>query len=161
MATNRPGVFAGGDVAPGDRSVTAAIGHGRRAAAGISAWLAGRTVDASPEPALAPYDSLNTWYFEDAPRQHRPRLEMVRRQSTFDEVVQDLDEGTALYEARRCLSCGGCISCDNCYAFCPDNAVVKLGPEGEYAVDLDYCKGCGLCVEECPTGSMLMQPEEV
>ena len=128
MATNRPGVFAGGDVAPGDRSVTAAIGHGHRAAAGITAWLAGETLAAPAEPDLAPYDALNTWYFEDAPRQHRPRLEMVRRQSSFDEVVQDLDEGTALYEARRCLSCGGCISCDNCYAFCPDNAVIKLGP---------------------------------
>jgi NADPH-dependent glutamate synthase beta subunit-like oxidoreductase len=160
-ATNRPGVFAGGDVSPGDRSVTAAIGHGRRAAAGITAWLAGERLDRPAQPALAPYEDLNTWYFEDAPRQHRPRLEMVRRQSTFDEVVQDLDEGNALYEARRCLSCGGCISCDNCYAFCPDNAVIKLGPEGEYRVDLDYCKGCGLCVEECPTGSMLMEPEEV
>jgi NADPH-dependent glutamate synthase beta subunit-like oxidoreductase len=161
MATNRPGVFAGGDVAPGDRSVTVAIGHGRRAAVGIDAWLRGKTVEAPPPPVLAPYDALNTWYFEDAPRQHRPRLEMVRRRSSFDEVVQDLDEGTALYEARRCLSCGGCIACDNCYAFCPDNAVIKLGPEGEYEVDLDYCKGCGLCVEECPTGSMVMVPEEV
>jgi 2-oxoacid:acceptor oxidoreductase delta subunit (pyruvate/2-ketoisovalerate family) len=113
------------------------------------------------EAEVTPYDALNTWYFEDAPRQHRPRLEMVRRQSTFDEVVQDLDVGTALYEARRCLSCGGCIACDNCYAFCPDNAVIKLGPEGEYEVDLDYCKGCGLCVEECPTGTMAMEPEEV
>jgi 2-oxoacid:acceptor oxidoreductase delta subunit (pyruvate/2-ketoisovalerate family) len=161
MATNRPGVFAGGDVAPGDRSVTVAIGHGRRAAVGIDAWLRGETVEAPPPAVLAPYDALNTWYFEDAPRQHRPRLEMVRRRSSFDEVVQDLDEGTALYEARRCLSCGGCIACDNCYAFCPDNAVIKLGPEGEYEVDLDYCKGCGLCVEECPTGSMVMVPEEV
>jgi NADPH-dependent glutamate synthase beta subunit-like oxidoreductase len=161
MATNRPGVFAGGDVSPGERSVTAAIGHGRRAAAGITAYLAGQKVAPPEAPVLAPYEDLNTWYFEDAPRQHRPRLEMVRRQSTFDEVVQDLDEGTALYEARRCLSCGGCIACDNCYAFCPDNAVIKLGPEGEYEVDLDYCKGCGLCVEECPTGSMLMEPEEV
>ncbi len=161
MATNRPGLFAGGDVSPGERSVTVAVGHGRRAAAGIDAYLRGTTMPAPVEPELAPYESLNTWYFEDAPRQHRPRLEMVRRQSTFDEVVQDLDAGTALYEARRCLSCGGCISCDNCYAFCPDNAVIKLGPEGEYEVDLDYCKGCGLCVQECPTGSMRMVPEDV
>ena len=161
MATNRTGVFAGGDVAPGDRSVTAAIGHGRRAAAGIDAYLCGTTVDQPAPVDLAPYDALNTWYFEDAPRQHRPRLEMVRRQSTFDEVVLDLDAGTALFEARRCLSCGGCISCDNCFALCPDNAVLKLGPEKAYVVDLDYCKGCGLCVEECPTGSMLMEPEEV
>ncbi len=161
MATYRPGVYAAGDMSPGERSATVAIGHGRMAAAGIDAWLAGSTVTPPAEPELTPYDALNTWYFEDAPRQHRPRLEQVRRQSTFDEVVQDLDVGTALYEARRCLSCGGCIACDNCYAFCPDNAVIKLGPEGEYEVDLDYCKGCGLCVEECPTGTMMMEPEEV
>jgi NADPH-dependent glutamate synthase beta subunit-like oxidoreductase len=161
MATNRPGLFAGGDVSPGERSVTVAVGHGRRAAAGIDAWLSGTSLAQTPEPDLAPYEALNTWYFEDAPRQHRARLETVRRQSTFDEVVQDLDAGTALYEARRCLSCGGCISCDNCFAFCPDDAVIKLGPEKEYAIDLDYCKGCGLCVAECPTGSMLMVPEEI
>jgi NADPH-dependent glutamate synthase beta subunit-like oxidoreductase len=161
MATYRPGVYAAGDMSPGERSATVAIGHGRMAAAGIDAWLAGTTVTEPVEAEVTPFDALNTWYFEDAPRQHRPRLEMVRRQSTFDEVVQDLDVGTALYEARRCLSCGGCIACDNCYAFCPDNAVIKLGPEGEYEVDLDYCKGCGLCVEECPTGTMAMEPEEV
>jgi len=162
MATDRTGVFAAGDVAPGERSVTVAVGHGRRAAAGIDAYLSCVSLaEPSSTVDLAPYEALNTWYFEDAPRQHRPRLEQVRRQSTFDEVVQTLDGETALYEARRCLSCGGCISCDNCFAFCPDNAVIKLGPEKAYAVDLDYCKGCGLCVEECPTGSMLMEPEEV
>jgi NADPH-dependent glutamate synthase beta subunit-like oxidoreductase len=161
MATARPGVFAAGDVSPGERSVTVAVGHGRRAAAGIHAYLSEQTLVAPADVDLAPYEALNTWYFEDAPRQHRPRLEQVRRQSTFDEVVQDLDAGTARYEARRCLSCGGCISCDNCFALCPDNAVLKLGPEKAYAVDLDYCKGCGLCVEECPTGSMTMEPEEV
>ena len=93
MATNRPGVFAAGDVAPGERSVTVAVGHGRRAAAGIDAYLTGTTVPAPAPVDLAPYEALNTWYFEDAPRQHRPRLEQVRRQSTFDEVVQDLDAG--------------------------------------------------------------------
>jgi NADPH-dependent glutamate synthase beta subunit-like oxidoreductase len=161
MATDRPGVFAAGDVTPGERSVTVAVGHGRRAAAGIDAYLAGTTVPAAAPVDLASFEALNTWYFEDAPRQHRPRLETVRRQSTFDEVVQNLDTDTALYEARRCLSCGSCISCDNCFALCPDNAVLKLGPEKSYAVDLDYCKGCGLCVEECPTGSIMMEPEEV
>ena len=97
----------------------------------------------------------------DAPRQHRPRLEMVRRRSTFEEVVQDLDEGTALYEARRCLSCGGCIACDNCYGVCPDNAVIKLEPGGsyQYEVDYDFCKGCGICAEECPCGAIKMEPE--
>jgi 2-oxoacid:acceptor oxidoreductase delta subunit (pyruvate/2-ketoisovalerate family) len=75
--------------------------------------------------------------------------------------VHGLDADTALFEARRCLSCGNCFSCDNCYALCPDNAVIKLGPSGQYEIDLDYCKGCGICVEECPAGAIRMDPEEI
>ena len=161
MATGHPGVFAGGDVVPGDRSVTVAIGHGRRAAASVDAWLAGLAPESEPERDLAEFAFLNTWYYEDAPRSHRLRLEVVRRQSTFDEVVQALEPSNALYEARRCMSCGDCFSCDNCYAVCPDNAVLKLGPPGEYVIDLDYCKGCGLCVSECPAGAIQMVPEEI
>ncbi|HEX5086382.1 MAG TPA: FAD-dependent oxidoreductase, partial [Nocardioides sp.] len=161
LATSLPGVFAGGDVINGDRSVTAAIGHGRRIAEGVDAWLAGREAAVAPEPVLAPYEALTTWYYEDAPRSHRPRLELARRSSTFDEVVHGLDAGTALFEARRCLSCGSCFSCDNCYALCPDDAVIKLGPPGQYEIDLDYCKGCGICVEECPAGAITMVPEEI
>jgi NADPH-dependent glutamate synthase beta subunit-like oxidoreductase len=161
MATGHPGVFAGGDAVPGERSVTVAIGHGRRAAASVHAWLSGTGVPPEPEPELAECAALNTWYYEDAPRQHRPRLELLRRQSTFEEVVQGLDASNALYEARRCMSCGTCFSCDNCYAVCPDNAVLKLGPPGEYVIDLDYCKGCGLCVSECPAGAIQMVPEEI
>ena len=161
LATSVPGVFAGGDVVDGERSVTSAIGHGRRIAEGIDAWLAGRTATPPPEVELAPYEALTTWYYEDAPRSHRPRLELARRSSTFDEVVHGLDADTALFEARRCLSCGSCFSCDNCYALCPDDAVIKLGPPGEYAIDLDYCKGCGICVEECPAGAITMVPEEI
>ena len=161
MATGHPGVFAGGDVVPGERSVTVAIGHGRRAAASVDAWLAGLAPEPEPERDLAEFAALNTWYYEDAPRSHRLRLEVVRRQSTFDEVVQGLDPSNALYEARRCMSCGDCFSCDNCYAVCPDNAVLKLGAPGEYVIDLDYCKGCGLCVSECPSGAIQMVPEEI
>jgi len=160
FATTRPGVFAGGDVVAGERSVTIAIGHGRRAAESIDDWRAGRPAAPVPAVDLAPYEALNTWYFEDAPRTHRERLELARRSSTFDEVVHGLDGDTALFEARRCLSCGSCFSCDNCFALCPDDAVIKLGPPGEYVIDLDYCKGCGLCVEECPAGAIVMVPEE-
>ncbi len=161
LATGIPGVFAGGDVVAGDRSVTVAIGHGRRAAETIDAWLAGQVPRPEEHADLAPYEALNTWYFEDAPRSHRPRLELARRRSTFDEVVGGLDADTALFEARRCLSCGSCFSCDNCYALCPDNAVLKIGAPGAYEIDLDYCKGCGICVEECPAGAIVMVPEEV
>ena len=161
MMTGQPGVFAGGDVTLGDRSVTVAIGHGRKAAQSIDAWLSG--IASSPEAPreLAEFEFLNPWYYEDAPRTHRPRLETVRRQTTFEEVVQALDPHNALYEARRCMSCGTCFSCDNCVAVCPDNAVVSLGMPGEYFIDLDYCKGCGICVSECPCGAIEMVPEEI
>jgi 2-oxoacid:acceptor oxidoreductase delta subunit (pyruvate/2-ketoisovalerate family) len=161
MMTGHPGIFAGGDMVPAERSVTVGVGHGARAARNIDAWLAGQAPEPVPERELAEFAMLNTWYYSDAPRVHRPLLETVRRQSTFAEVVQGLDESTALYEARRCMSCGNCFSCDNCFGVCPDNAVIKLGGPGEYLIDLDYCKGCGLCVSECPSGAIAMVPEEI
>jgi 2-oxoacid:acceptor oxidoreductase delta subunit (pyruvate/2-ketoisovalerate family) len=93
----------------------------------------------------------------------RPRLDAARRASTFHEVVGSLDAATALFEARRCLSCGSCMACDNCYGMCPDNAVLKLDPGGSYAyaIDLDHCKGCGICAQECPVGAIRMEPEEI
>ena len=111
----------------------------------------------------APFSALNPWYYDDAPRTLRPTLERARRQSTFDEVTGGLDTETALFEARRCLSCGNCFACDNCYGVCPDNAVIKLEPGGAYAytIDLDYCKGCALCVQECPAGAIAMVPEPI
>ena len=160
--TGHTGVFAGGDVAPGPRSATAAIGQGRRAASSIDAWLRDTTSESGPEPPLADFAALNTWYYTDAPRSHRPTLEAARRASTFDEVVHGLDRDTALYEARRCMSCGNCLSCDNCFGVCPDNAVIKLDDvDTPYLIDLDYCKGCGLCATECPAGAIAMVPEEI
>ena len=88
----------------------------------------------APKHELATFDKLNTWYYADAPRTLQPQLELARRSSTFDEVVGGLDESNALYEARRCLSCGNCFSCDNCYGVCPDNAVIKLGAAAELAL---------------------------
>ncbi len=88
-----------------------------------------------------------------------PRLDAVRRQSNFAEVQLGLDEGNALFEARRCLSCGNCFECDNCYGLCPDNAVIKLDRGERYEIDYDYCKGCGICAQECPCGAIEMVPE--
>ncbi len=162
LMTGRDGVFAGGDMVPAERSVTVAVGHGRRAADNVDAWLRGTTVGAPADAELADFGKLNTWYYSEASRTHRPRLGAVRRQSNFDEVVQGHDASSALFEARRCMSCGNCFSCDNCYGVCPDNAVIKLGRPGErYEIDLDFCKGCGICVAECPSGAIQMVPEEI
>jgi NADPH-dependent glutamate synthase beta subunit-like oxidoreductase len=160
LMTGYPGIFAGGDMVPAERSVTVAIGHGKKAARNIDGWLRGIAYEPPPKHELAGFDKLNTWYYSDAARVHRPKLEAARRRGTFEEVAGGLDPENALYEARRCLSCGTCFSCDNCYGVCPDNAVIKLGQPGElYEIDLDYCKGCGICVAECPCGAIEMVPE--
>jgi 2-oxoacid:acceptor oxidoreductase delta subunit (pyruvate/2-ketoisovalerate family) len=159
LMTGRPGVFAGGDMVPAQRTVTTAIGHGKKAARNIDAWLRHQTLEAPPKHPEATAEKLNPWYYSDAPRTLQPLLDAVRRQSTFEEVVGGLDASNALFEARRCLSCGNCFECDNCYAVCPDNAVIKLGPGQRYQFDYDYCKGCAICVAECPCGAIEMVPE--
>ncbi len=161
MMTGSEGIFAGGDMVPAERTVTVAVGHGKLAARNIDGWLRGDAFLGDPELGAAEFDLLNPWYYSDAPRTIRPRLEAARRESTFDEVVGGLDASTALFEARRCMSCGSCFACDNCYGVCPDNAVIKLDPPGSYAydIDLDFCKGCGLCAAECPCGAIEMEPE--
>jgi NADPH-dependent glutamate synthase beta subunit-like oxidoreductase len=159
LMTGRPGVFAGGDATTNDRTVTSAIGQGKHAARQIDAWLRGDAYRGPDRHRLATAERLHPWYYSDAPATVRPQLDAARRVSTFDEVVQGLDEDTAVFEARRCLSCGNCFECDNCYGMCPDNAVIKLGPGQRYAIDLDYCKGCGICAAECPCGAIEMVPE--
>ena len=161
MMTGHPGIFAGGDMVPAERNVTVAIGHGKKAARNIDAWLRGEEHKPAAKPELASFEKLNTWYYTDAPKTVRPTLDIIRRQSTFDEVQGGLDENNALFEARRCLSCGNCFECDNCYGVCPDNSVIKLGAGKRFQFNYDYCKGCGICVSECPCGAIKMVPEEI
>ena len=158
LMTGRPGLFAGGDAVPGERTATNAIGHGKHAARAIDSWLQGENFVHAQRAPLAEFDSLNTWYYSDAPKTVRPKLDAVRRASNFAEVVQGLNAETAVFEARRCLSCGNCFGCDNCFGVCPDNAVIKL-ENGKYEINLDYCKGCGICANECPCGAIEMELE--
>ena len=160
MMTGHPGIFAGGDMAGSERTVTVAIGHGKKAARAIDAWLRGETYVPPPKHELATFERMNSWYYSDAPKTVRPVLDIIRRQSTFEEVLGGLDEHNALFEARRCMSCGNCFECDNCYGVCPDNAVIKLGPGKRFAFNYDYCKGCGMCAAECPCGAIKVVPED-
>ncbi len=162
MMTGYPGLFAGGDMVPSERTVTVAVGHGKKAARHIDAWLkGGRRISRQAAAEPASFEAINPWYYSDAPKSVQPVLDVLRRQSTFDEVQGGLDENNALFEARRCLSCGNCFECDNCYGVCPDNAVIKLGPGKRFEFNYDYCKGCGLCAAECPCGAIKMVPEEI
>ena len=159
MMTGNEGLFAGGDVVPYDRTVTTAIGHGKKAAYYIDMMMRGVTLEVVKHDD-ATSERLNTWYYEECERTNRDFIALDKRKSTFDEVVKGLSADQALKEASRCLSCGNCFECDNCYGVCPDNAIKKLGFGKGFEIDYDYCKGCGLCAEECPCGCITMVPED-
>lgn len=153
------GVFAGGDCGGGERTAAHAIGSGRQAAENIQAYLQARAALDLRQPATASAETLHLHYYPPIPRCPEAEVAPSARQRDFREVQAGVDAGAAQAEASRCLSCGVCMACDNCWHFCPDAAVLKQGPGGPYVVDLDYCKGCGICVAECPTGHIQMLPE--
>lgn len=159
MMTGCAGVFAGGDMVPCERTVTVAIGHGKKAARNIDAWLRGAEYVPAPKHEIASYERLNAWHYAKAAKSAQPQLDLALRESSFDEVIGGLNEAAALAEAKRCMSCGNCFECDTCLETCPENAVVKLGPGERYRFDYEYCTGCGLCAQECPCGSIDMIAE--
>ncbi|HEX2453448.1 MAG TPA: NAD(P)-binding protein [Vicinamibacterales bacterium] len=160
MRTGCPGVFAGGDMVPYARTVTTAVGHGKRAAQHIDAWLRDE-IRTKPKHEIATFDMLRLWYHSEARKCGQSTIDLDRRRHTFEEVVVGLDRDTARYEAQRCLSCGNCFECDGCYSACPEQAVIKLGPGRRYAYDLNRCTGCAICYDQCPCGAITMIPESV
>jgi len=159
MMTGCPGVFAGGDMVPSERTVTIGVGHGKRAAREIDAWLQGSEAEHPAKHPLASFEMLNLWYFGDAARREQPELDTAVRVAGFGEVVGGLSAAQATFEAHRCLSCGNCVECDGCLGACPEDAVIKLGPGFRYEFDYDRCTGCGACYEQCPVHSIEMFPE--
>ncbi len=159
MMTGAPGVFAGGDMVPAERTVTVGVGHGKKAARNIDAWLRGGAPSAAPKHPEASFEGLHLWYFGDFLHRPQPELPPVERVADFTEVVGGLSEKEAEYEAGRCLSCGNCFECDGCFGACPEDAVIKLGPGNRYRFDYDRCTGCGVCFEQCPVHAIEMVPE--
>jgi NADPH-dependent glutamate synthase beta subunit-like oxidoreductase len=160
MMTGCPGVFAGGDMVPSERTVTIGVGHGKRAAREIDAWLRDSQDERPAKHPLASFEKLNLWYFGDAARRQHPELELPERVADFHEIVGGLSAREATFEAQRCLSCGNCCECDGCLGACPEDAVIKLGKGYRYEFDYDRCTGCGACYEQCPVHSIEMFPEE-
>jgi NADPH-dependent glutamate synthase beta subunit-like oxidoreductase len=160
MMTGHPGIFAGGDMVPADRTVTTAVGHGKKAARHIDAWLRGQTYQKPPRHELAAPEFLHIWYQTDAARREQAELDLDARRFGFEEVVKGLSPEEARYEAHRCLSCGNCFECDGCYGACPDDAIIKLGKGLRYRYDYERCTGCAVCFEQCPCGAITMVPEE-
>jgi NADPH-dependent glutamate synthase beta subunit-like oxidoreductase len=160
LMTGCPGVFAGGDMVPSERTVTVGVGHGKRAAREIDAWLRGSRYARPAKHPQADFELLNLWYFGDYPRREQPELPPQERLGGFDEVVGALTPEDAVFEARRCLSCGNCIECDGCLGACPEDAVIKLGPGLRYRFEYDRCTGCRACFEQCPVHSIEMIADE-
>jgi NADPH-dependent glutamate synthase beta subunit-like oxidoreductase len=182
-ATKQEGIFAGGDVIHQPHTVVHAIGSGKRAAIFIDCYLGKKKwegifdairigergslsmrrylQDEKERQPLSPktvlMKDLNLDYFEHKKRKKSTRLPMGKRQGTFEEVNLGFSGETALAEAQRCFNCGVCNLCDNCYIFCPDVAIRKENENN--VIDYDHCKGCGICVEECPRDAMVMEEE--
>jgi 2-oxoacid:acceptor oxidoreductase delta subunit (pyruvate/2-ketoisovalerate family) len=184
-STGVPGVFAGGDLTPGPRTVSHAIGSGKKAALAIDAFVNGWNIDRAqsvflgnrgsisidqwitPPPdahrsnRVVPYEDLNRFYFEPRPRERMRQIYNVStRIESFDEVNLGFSKKMALQEAERCFGCGTCSFCENCYTFCPDSSVWRKDQHETFEIDYEFCKGCGICAHECPSHCIEMVREE-
>jgi NADPH-dependent glutamate synthase beta subunit-like oxidoreductase len=157
MMTGQSGIFAGGD-AIGGGTMTAAVGHGKKAARNIDAWLRGETYHKPVSNQLVSFDMLHIPAHMAAPRSGENEIPIEQR-AGFQEIIAGLDEKSARYEAQRCLSCGNCFECDMCYAACPEQAINRRGKGLGYVVDLELCSGCAACFEQCPCHAIDMAPE--
>jgi len=158
--TGRPGVFAGGDMLPGEnRSATIAIGHGKKAAKFIDAYLSNSAYIKPAKHPTVGYRKLHMWYKTVAPKKEQERLPPALAIRSFDEVIAGLVESEARFEAQRCLSCGNCFECDGCYGACPEDAIIKLGKGNRYEFNYNLCTGCSVCYEQCPCHAIEMIAE--
>jgi len=182
-STGIKGIFAGGDLTSNQRTVAHAIGSGKKAAIAIDCYIKGKDSEESirqvligegssisifrylhpgerpMNPHIVAFEELNMDYFEAAKRQRELKSPRRERVKGFGEVITTFTEGAALEEAKRCFSCGTCNECENCYAFCPDASILKRGEMLSHQVDYDFCKGCGICLTECPRGAITLEEE--
>jgi NADPH-dependent glutamate synthase beta subunit-like oxidoreductase len=154
-------IFVGGDVLRGPSMVVDALGDGKRAARDIDRLLTAQALTAEPPVEVMPYERLNSAYFRHAARIPVPLADSgERRRSQKVEVTLAYTREQAVAESDRCMSCGVCNGCDNCYIVCPDVSVLRDAREnGRYSIRTTYCKGCLVCVQECPTGCLEKVPE--
>jgi len=186
MAYKPGGIFVyGGDLTNGIKSVAHAVASGKEAALALDSFftegiesvqprLAACRAGAGPalsmeiymqgprsdrNPHVVTYDEINADYFQFDPRVKQPRLLKEERARTFGEVSLKISANLAIRETERCFNCGLCNQCDNCYLFCPDLAVEKDSEPLGRRIDYEYCKGCGICVVECPRNALILEEE--
>jgi len=182
-----PALVFGGDLINDTMSVVHAVASGKQAAMALDvlfqdgieaiapklrACLVGQGPSLSMEMYMGgnrlsrnshvvSYNEINTDYFQFQPRIKQPRLLREERLRSFEEIDLKISTNLAIREADRCFNCGICNQCDNCCMFCPDIAVIREKGNQKRRIDYDYCKGCGLCVVECPRNAMTLKEEEL
>ncbi len=159
MMSGFKGIFAGGDMVPCERTVTVAIGHGKKAARNIDGYLRNKPYQKAPPNSIIDHSQLDIWYKTYAPMQKQKELSITRRTENFDEVRTGLQEEEVRFEAQRCFSCGNCFECDGCFGACPQEAIIKLGSGKRYKFNYDLCTGCAICYEQCPCHAIKMISE--
>lgn len=161
MMTGHSGIFAGGDMAPSERTVTVAVGHGKKAARNIDRYLRQESEPVGVKKGIAELEKMRLWFFADAAARIQAQIPVAARVDSFGEVVHGLTAADAQFEAKRCFSCGNCFECDGCYGACPEDAIIKLGPGKRYEVDFNRCTGCATCYDQCPVHAISLRPEPV
>jgi NADPH-dependent glutamate synthase beta subunit-like oxidoreductase/Pyruvate/2-oxoacid:ferredoxin oxidoreductase delta subunit len=132
------------------------VGDGQSLSAEV--YMGGARSQRSPH--VVRYQEINIDYFQFTPRIAQPRLLKEERVRSFAEIDLRISASLAMQESERCFNCGLCNQCDNCRLFCPDLAVMRdQSPRGR-SINYDYCKGCGICVVECPRNAMLLEEEQ-
>ena len=153
-------VFAGGDFATNEGTVTAAIGNGRGAALHIHRTLTGEDLFPELPEQVAEKDMVRFHLFAHRPREKAAVLPAEVRRTSFDEVklglVDEPGHDAAVEEALRCFSCGVCNECDRCLEYCPEGVLLREQAGEGYRFDFDFCKGCGVCASQCPRGVVYM-----
>ncbi len=155
--TSDPKIFAGGDVVTGAASAVEAIAAGRKAAERIVRMLSGEPEPEVEEPKTVGIEDMNTDYFTRSKRNLVPRVSAAEAKTGFTEIKTGYTGELLASEADRCFSCGVCNYCDNCWVYCPDVAIARH--EDEYEFLYDYCKGCLVCVFECPRNAISIREE--
>jgi NADPH-dependent glutamate synthase beta subunit-like oxidoreductase len=145
-------IWAGGDITRALGLVTEAVGDGRLAAEEIDRTLMG--VEYKPTPSLPVIlaEKMHLQHYQDLERNSIGEKEPAERLKNFEEYIIPFTKEQILAETSRCMSCGQCYDCENCWKFCGDSAVDKLPKGQHFAFNLDNCIGCSKCMEECPCG---------
>lgn len=152
-------VFAGGDLATNEGTVTAAVGSGHKAALHVHQTLTGENLFPPEAAEVAGPEHVTMHIFDRQRARHGAEVPVATRVKSFTEVrlglVDEPGNEAAVLEAGRCLSCGVCNDCNRCLEYCPEGVMRHVG-DGDYEFNFDYCKGCGICASQCPRGVVYM-----